>query len=347
MSRADASTLQTTLPAPAPAVHPASSHRPSLISSPSATTIMSFDGASQGSQRPLEPVEVDDSPIDVGEAGARELAPADRGRGAWEFVVAAWLLECVADRRGILPSLTDESLHGRTFLFGYSYAFATLLVYFQSHEPWSQESVGALSAIGTTQLALMFMLPSVASVPFIPRLSLTYSPARSTVIVTCYRRYPEWVKPATWTGVVLASTSMLIASWANKARYPLLPFRASVTADEGLPLDTGLAAHPAPGSSAGHGQRSAFLAGVDLPQRVVGCAARASFWHRAERCVLLLNRATYDLDLGHCVVSQALVSAGLRSPSFSMPCLRKSASPGCAASWPSSSPPSSRSPISS
>ncbi|GJN89648.1 hypothetical protein Rhopal_002635-T1 [Rhodotorula paludigena] len=134
---------------------------------------MSFDGASQGSQRPLDPLEIDDSPIDVGEAGARELAPADRGRGAWEFVVAAWLLE--------------------TFLFGYSYAFATLLVYFQSHEPWSQESVGALSAIGTTQLALMFMLP--------------------TIIVTCYRRYPEWVKPATWTGVGTGNALLFSPVW--------------------------------------------------------------------------------------------------------------------------------------
>ncbi|BGP51061.1 hypothetical protein JCM10450v2_006987 [Rhodotorula kratochvilovae] len=111
-----------------------------------------------------------------GEADARELPPVDRGRGAWGFVAAAFLLE--------------------TFLYGFSYSYATILVYFETHDPWQKDSIAALSAVGTTALALQFLFPTFA--------------------VLAFRRYPEAVKPSLWVSMVASCGAMLLSSWATK-----------------------------------------------------------------------------------------------------------------------------------
>ncbi|BGP35981.1 hypothetical protein JCM10296v2_007833 [Rhodotorula toruloides] len=111
-----------------------------------------------------------------------ELPPVDRGRGAWSFVVAAFILE--------------------TFIWGFSYSMPSVLVYLQSHDPWQQSSLAALSAIATVLLAVMFMVP--------------------ILVITVFRRYPDWVKPILWGSAFVNCLAMLASSWATKVWHLIL-----------------------------------------------------------------------------------------------------------------------------
>ncbi|GAA5996746.1 hypothetical protein JCM5350_008373 [Sporobolomyces pararoseus] len=110
------------------------------------------------------------------ENNVQELQPVDRGKGAWGFVAGAFILE--------------------TFIWGFSYCYATILVYFQTNEPWSNYSLAALSSVGTIQLALEFILP--------------------LFVINGFRRYPDKVKLALIISAAVYSGSMLAASWATK-----------------------------------------------------------------------------------------------------------------------------------
>ncbi|GAA5971252.1 hypothetical protein JCM21900_004199 [Sporobolomyces salmonicolor] len=115
--------------------------------------------------------------MDEPEAGAaQELPPVDRGRGAWTFLAAAFILE--------------------TFIWGFSYSFASILVYLEKTKPWSNTSLASFSAIGTTQLAVQFVLP--------------------IVVINIFRRYPDKVKPMLWISLAVNCLSMLIAGWAKQ-----------------------------------------------------------------------------------------------------------------------------------
>ncbi|CDR48906.1 RHTO0S21e01354g4_1 [Rhodotorula toruloides] len=114
--------------------------------------------------------------LEQGEGTGVSLPPTDRGRGAWEFALAAFILE--------------------TFIWGYSYSFATILVYLQSTPPWSSSSLSALSAIGSCQIGIQFCL--------------------SPFVVIVFRRYPDWVKASLWVSLVVSCGSMLLSSWATK-----------------------------------------------------------------------------------------------------------------------------------
>ncbi|GAA5873008.1 hypothetical protein JCM8547_000006 [Rhodosporidiobolus lusitaniae] len=114
--------------------------------------------------------------------GGEELPPVDKGRGAWMFVAAAFVLE--------------------TFIWGFSYSFASVLIFLQTHDPWQKESLAALSAVGTVLMAIQFMAPCV--------------------IVPAFRRYPDWVKTALWVSVFVNCLSMLVASWASKVWHLLI-----------------------------------------------------------------------------------------------------------------------------
>ncbi|TNY22283.1 MFS monocarboxylate transporter [Rhodotorula diobovata] len=111
-----------------------------------------------------------------GEDDAQGLPPVDQGRGAWGFILASFVLE--------------------TFLWGFSYSFATILVFFESHDPWQKNSLSSLTAIGTVLLAVMYIMP--------------------LFILNFYRRYPEWVKPILWGSALINCLGMLVASWATE-----------------------------------------------------------------------------------------------------------------------------------
>ncbi|KAG0655760.1 hypothetical protein C6P46_000722 [Rhodotorula mucilaginosa] len=110
------------------------------------------------------------------------LPPIDKGKGAWSFCFAAFILE--------------------TFIWGFSYTFPSILVYLEAHDPWQSESIAALSAIGTVQLAVMFITPCA--------------------IISLFRRYPDWVRTALWISVAVNCLAMLAASWATKVWHLIL-----------------------------------------------------------------------------------------------------------------------------
>ncbi|GAA5838610.1 hypothetical protein JCM3766R1_006033 [Sporobolomyces carnicolor] len=110
------------------------------------------------------------------------LPPRDGGRKAWQFIAAACVLE--------------------TFVWGYVTSFSPVLVWFQAHEPWRQNSLTALSAIPTIQLALQYFLP--------------------IFFVNGFRRYPELAKPVLLASAVVYSLSMLAASWSTKVIHLIL-----------------------------------------------------------------------------------------------------------------------------
>ncbi|GAA5886990.1 hypothetical protein JCM6882_009408 [Rhodosporidiobolus microsporus] len=112
----------------------------------------------------------------------RVLPPVDRGKDAWLFVAAGFILE--------------------TFIWGFGFAFPSVLVYLQTHDPWQRSSLAALSAVGTTLLAVQFMLP--------------------IVVITIFRRYPEWVRTILWASVALNCGSMLAASWATQVSHLII-----------------------------------------------------------------------------------------------------------------------------
>ncbi|GAA5911405.1 hypothetical protein JCM8208_005048 [Rhodotorula glutinis] len=110
------------------------------------------------------------------EEEGRGLPPVDGGSGAWGFVVAGFILE--------------------TFIWGFSYSYASILVYFESHAPWSSSSLAALSSVGTILLAVMFIVP--------------------LFVITVFRRYPERIRAMLWTSGLVNCLSMLVASWATE-----------------------------------------------------------------------------------------------------------------------------------
>ncbi|GAA5998756.1 hypothetical protein JCM5350_007631, partial [Sporobolomyces pararoseus] len=97
-------------------------------SDPTSTPTLEDDQASQLQRMGTEEETEDDG-----------LPPQDRGRKAWTFVAAACVLE--------------------TFVWGFVTSYSPVLVWFQSHDPWRQYSLAALSAIPTIQLSLQYFLP--------------------------------------------------------------------------------------------------------------------------------------------------------------------------------------------
>ncbi|BGP07562.1 hypothetical protein JCM10049v2_003400 [Rhodotorula toruloides] len=156
-------------PSTPPSLKPrTSSYPPSEILQSVGNDVSTTETTRQSSLRNLN--------LEQGEGTGVSLPPTDRGRGAWEFALAAFILE--------------------TFIWGYSYSFATILVYLQSTPPWSSSSLSALSAIGSCQIGIQFCL--------------------SPFVVIIFRRYPDWVKTSLWISLVVSCGSMLLSSWATK-----------------------------------------------------------------------------------------------------------------------------------
>ncbi|BGO95064.1 hypothetical protein NBRC10512_006471 [Rhodotorula toruloides] len=143
--------------------------------SPSPTVQTAAD-PSQLALEPVTPSRISTFDFGDGEDSAKALPPVDGGRHAWQFLAASFLLEI--------------------FVWGYAFSFATILVYLQSHDPWQQNSLSALSAIGTTQLGLLYVLPTFA--------------------VVVLRRYGEYVRLVQWTSLVVSCCSMFLSSWATQ-----------------------------------------------------------------------------------------------------------------------------------
>ncbi|GAA6021935.1 hypothetical protein JCM10207_002605 [Rhodosporidiobolus poonsookiae] len=119
--------------------------------------------------------------MSVPESGG-DLAPVDKGVGAWSFVFFGWLLE--------------------TFLWGFSYSFPSVLVFLEQNDPWKRSSLAALSAIGTVQISLQFITP--------------------VFVTLVLRRYPDWRTTMLVASTLINTGAMLASSWATKTIYLIL-----------------------------------------------------------------------------------------------------------------------------
>lgn len=75
--------------------------------------------------------------------------------------------------------------------------------------PSLSASIMAVSSIGTTELALQYLL-------LIP-------------IISVFRRYPHRAKALLWTAMGVSCGSMLLSSWATEVRHASLKARGECT----------------------------------------------------------------------------------------------------------------------
>lgn len=76
-----------------------------------------------------------------------------------------------------------------------------------------------MSAIGTVQLAFMYIFPvrPGRDVDLRRSTSLTYIPLTwQCMVISFFRRFPEWARMALWAAVAVNCLAMLAASWATK-----------------------------------------------------------------------------------------------------------------------------------
>ncbi|GAA5905649.1 uncharacterized protein JCM6883_005396 [Sporobolomyces salmoneus] len=105
-----------------------------------------------------------------------QLPPVDRGWAAWQFVIAATILEVQ--------------------IWGYAISYSVILVHLETTEPWSRASLAALSSIGTIQLGLMFFL--------------------TVFINNAFRRYPDHARKALYISAAVYPLSLLLSSFATQ-----------------------------------------------------------------------------------------------------------------------------------
>ncbi|EJT98607.1 MFS general substrate transporter, partial [Dacryopinax primogenitus] len=105
------------------------------------------------------------------------LAPVDKGRDAWLFVLAAFMTE--------------------TFVWGFAFIYGVFQNYYASSpdSPFRGASLSALSAIGTTGLA----------VPYISGL----------ILPAFMARHPRWIRCMQWLALGLGTGSFVLSSFAN------------------------------------------------------------------------------------------------------------------------------------
>ncbi|KZT57503.1 MFS general substrate transporter [Calocera cornea HHB12733] len=109
---------------------------------------------------------------------ATELAPVDRGRQAWTFVMAAFILE--------------------TFVWGFGFCFGVFQNYLTSYpdSPFLGSTPTLISVIGTTSLAVSYLVGFGS--------------------IALLRRFDRDVKKILWTSLVVAIGSLILSSFATQ-----------------------------------------------------------------------------------------------------------------------------------
>ncbi|KDQ61464.1 hypothetical protein JAAARDRAFT_30903 [Jaapia argillacea MUCL 33604] len=119
------------------------------------------------------------NPGEVGSDGpdtARELPPVDKGRKAWVFCFCSFILE--------------------TMVWGFGISYGIFQEYYMTHPPFNSASTVTISAIGTTSMGLQY--------------------GGALLVMLCYRRYPEWIRPTMWLGLILCASSLCLSSFATQ-----------------------------------------------------------------------------------------------------------------------------------
>jgi hypothetical protein len=138
------------------------------------------------------------------EEDAVELPPVDRGWGAWSFVAAGFMLDMLVSVR---PRSSSAQAHlALSQVWGHTFSYGSYLEYYVKTPPFDTASTVALSAVGTTALALNYAEILLGS-------------------MAC-RRWPHLVKRGIWFSLLLYVVSLLIASFATQV-WTLVLFQVS------------------------------------------------------------------------------------------------------------------------
>lgn len=88
---------------------------------------------------------------------------------------------------------SDYSDQGANILL---YSFGVFQEWYLTHPPFESASEASINAIGTTTLAIQYM--------------------EGIILVALAQRYPAWVRPAMWIGLLVCVGSLALASFANQ-----------------------------------------------------------------------------------------------------------------------------------
>ncbi|RPD73239.1 MFS general substrate transporter [Lentinus tigrinus ALCF2SS1-7] len=111
-----------------------------------------------------------------GVINVQELPPVDRGIRAWTFCAAGFVLEMM--------------------VWGFGFSYGIFQDYYTSHPPFNSSSGITISSVGT--IALAFQYGEVFFLSFL------------------LARYPEYLRPGMWFGLVLYFVSLFCSSFATK-----------------------------------------------------------------------------------------------------------------------------------
>ncbi|KAI1798150.1 MFS general substrate transporter [Ganoderma leucocontextum] len=106
----------------------------------------------------------------------QELAPIDRGLGAWTFCASAFVAEM--------------------FIWGFLFSYGIFQDYYTTHPPFNSSSQVTIAAVGTVGLGIQYGEVLFLSIMF--------------------RRYPEYMKTAMWCALVLYFACLFCSSFATQ-----------------------------------------------------------------------------------------------------------------------------------
>ncbi|KAH9951079.1 MFS general substrate transporter [Amylocystis lapponica] len=112
----------------------------------------------------------------------QELPPVDGGKKAWIFCASSFVLELM--------------------VWGFSFSYGIFQNFYTSHPPFQDDSFVAISAVGTTCIALQY--------------------ATAIFLSFAVVRFPDYVKTSMWCGLGLSAGSLLLSSFATKVWHLIL-----------------------------------------------------------------------------------------------------------------------------
>ncbi|KZO93658.1 MFS general substrate transporter [Calocera viscosa TUFC12733] len=118
-----------------------------------------------------------DDPTQQAETLASDLAPVDKGRDAWLYVLSSLVLEIS--------------------VWGFGFMYGVFQNYYASSpsSPFRDSSISAISAIGTTALAVPYM--------------------SGMILPAFMSRHPRYIRPMVWSAIAVCTGSFLLSSFAN------------------------------------------------------------------------------------------------------------------------------------
>ncbi|EPT01090.1 hypothetical protein FOMPIDRAFT_1145477 [Fomitopsis schrenkii] len=83
-------------------------------------------------------------------------------------------------------------------IWGYEFSYGIFQDYYTSHPPFQQSSTVSIAAVGTTSIAIQY--------------------GETLLLSLLFERYPDFLRPSVWVSLVVATLSLLLASFVSQIR---------------------------------------------------------------------------------------------------------------------------------